>query len=242
MRLHEAFQKGDEKTVHRLLKDGADVNAKGWYDETPLFCAAGWGHEKVVELLLKNGADIKAGNFYGTALHAAAENGHAEVVRLLLQEGADINIEDEERETALDREVTVRNLYHPELNCFLTHRHSALPRTDSIATADIWHQRFGHCGPRVLEEIGNALTNVKLKGPSTCECEVCAVSKMHKIISRRPRVRAIKPFEKVHWDLIYHDEEGWNKEWYTSHFQDDCTVGCADRHGTWHAGGSLRLG
>jgi hypothetical protein len=77
-------------------------------------------------------------------------------------------------------EVTVRNLYHPELNCFLTHRHSALPRTDSVATADIWHQRFGHCGPRVLEEIGNALTGVKLKGPSTCECEVCAVSKMHK--------------------------------------------------------------
>lgn len=120
-------------------------------------------------------------------------------------------------------EVTVRNLYHPELNCFLTHRHSALPRTDSVATADIWHQRFGHCGPRVLEEIGNALTGVKLKGPSTCECEVCAVSKMHKIVSRRPRDRATIPFQKVHWDLIHHDEEGWNKEWYTSHFQDDCT-------------------
>jgi len=120
-------------------------------------------------------------------------------------------------------EVKVRNLYHPELNCFLTHRHSALPRTDSVATADIWHQRFGHCGPRVLEEIGNALTGVKLKGPSTCECEVCAVSKMHKIVSRRPRDRATIPFQKVHWDLIYHEEEGWNKEWYTSHFQDDCT-------------------
>jgi len=120
-------------------------------------------------------------------------------------------------------EVTVRNLYHPELNCFLTHRHSVLPRTDSVATADVWHQRFGHCGPRVLEEIGKALIGVKLKGPSTCECEVCAVSKMHKIISRRPRDRATKPFEKVHWDLIHHNEEGWNKEWYTSHFQDDCT-------------------
>jgi hypothetical protein len=120
-------------------------------------------------------------------------------------------------------EVTVPNLYHPELNCFLTHRQSARPRTDSVATASIWHQRFGHCGPRVLEHIGNALTGVKLKGPSTCECEVCAVSKMHTKISRRPRDRATTPFQKVHWDLIYHDEEGWNKEWYTSHFQDDCT-------------------
>jgi trimethylamine:corrinoid methyltransferase-like protein len=27
----------DEKTVRRLLKDGADVNAKCGYDETPLF-------------------------------------------------------------------------------------------------------------------------------------------------------------------------------------------------------------
>ena len=79
MILHEASENGDEKTVHRLLKDGADVNAKGWYDETPLFCAAGGGHEKVVELLLKNGADIKAENFYGTALHVAAKIGRAHV-------------------------------------------------------------------------------------------------------------------------------------------------------------------
>ena len=83
MILHEASENGDEKTVHRLLKDGADVNAKGGYDETPLFCEASRGHEKMVELLLKNEADIEAGNFYGTALHAAAENGHAEVVKLL---------------------------------------------------------------------------------------------------------------------------------------------------------------
>ena len=103
IRLHGASEKGDEKTVCRLLEDGADINAKGEYDETPLFCAAGYGHEKVVELLLKNEADIEAGSFYGTALHAAAENGHAEVVRLLLEEGADINTEDEEGKTALDR-------------------------------------------------------------------------------------------------------------------------------------------
>ena len=77
---------------------GADVNAKGWYDETPQFCAAGGGHEKVAELLLKNGADIKAENYYGTALHVAARNGHTEVVKLLLLEGADINTKDEERE------------------------------------------------------------------------------------------------------------------------------------------------
>src|SRR5437764_764405 len=67
------------------------------------------------------------------------------------------------------------------------------------------------------------LTGVKLKGSSTCECEICAVSKMHKIVSRRPRDRATIPFQKVHWNLIYHEEEGWNKEWYTSRFQDDCT-------------------
>jgi ankyrin repeat protein len=35
--LNEASEKGHEKTVHQLLKEGADVNAKNGYDETPLF-------------------------------------------------------------------------------------------------------------------------------------------------------------------------------------------------------------
>src|SRR5437667_971666 len=55
------------------------------------------------------------------------------------------------------------------------------------------------------------------------ECTTCALGKMHQIVSRRPRNRAQKPFQRVHWDLIHHSTPGFERERYTSHFQCDKT-------------------
>ena len=87
----------------------------------------------------------------------------------------------------------------------------------------MWHKHLTHCGPEVLEHLPVAATGVKLvDGPTTNECEVCGLSKSHKIISHRPSPQAEEPFDRVHWDMI-HFLEGFNGDLYASHFLDDKT-------------------
>ncbi len=100
--LHTAAESGDETVVQLLLKEGADVAAKDWFQWTALHPAAKNGHEVVVQLLLEKGADVTASDHIGrTALHRAAENGHEAVVRLLLGKGADVAAKDNVGRTAL---------------------------------------------------------------------------------------------------------------------------------------------
>jgi cytohesin len=76
-----------------LLAHKADVNAKGKWNITPLYLAAGSGHKEVVELLLANKADVNARDSYEgmTPLHCAAAFGHKNVAELLLTNNADVN-------------------------------------------------------------------------------------------------------------------------------------------------------
>ena len=39
--LHDAVSEGDDERVRRLLEDGADVNARAWYEITPLMAGSG---------------------------------------------------------------------------------------------------------------------------------------------------------------------------------------------------------
>src|SRR2546423_12978963 len=69
----------------------------------------------------------------------------------------------------------------------------------SKAPAAVWHKRLAYCGPKVLKHLPTSVTDVKLvNGPSTTECETCAVSKAHKIVSWRPLSKAKKPFDRVY--------------------------------------------
>jgi ankyrin repeat protein len=88
--LWEAVRRGDAVAVKALLDKGADANAKGRYDQTPIFKASERGDAEVVRLLLEHGADVNARDtFYGaTPITWAADKGHTEVVRALLDKGA----------------------------------------------------------------------------------------------------------------------------------------------------------
>jgi ankyrin repeat protein len=52
-------------TAKRLSETKADINARDYFDQTPLLEAAENGHEVVVKLLLEAGADIDFNDGFG---------------------------------------------------------------------------------------------------------------------------------------------------------------------------------
>ena len=89
-------------------------------------------------------------------------------------------------------------------------------------TVTIWHWQLAHVGPEALLHLPTAVTGAKLRGPSTIDCESCAVSKLHRIISRRPRHRSTTPYECIHLDIIYM-MKAYNDESFFIYFLCNCT-------------------
>lgn len=93
--LQAAADRGHRAIVEKLLKLGAEVNAKASPSagRTALQAAAHGGYSSIVELLLEHGADVNApaARYKGfTALQAACLNGHCDLVALFLEKGADL--------------------------------------------------------------------------------------------------------------------------------------------------------
>lgn len=91
---------------------------------------------------------------------------------------------------------------------------SAIKPTASTNEASIWHRRLGHPGPETLEQCARRKLGTNIKGPKTHECEICAVSKAHRHISRalhEPRSSAL--FGHVAVDL-FPIEQAYNGDRY----------------------------
>jgi uncharacterized protein len=93
----------DQAKARELIIHGADVNAKGLNDETPLLVATIAGRLEMVRLLLDKGADPNGAMAIPdwTPIFWAATEGETEIVKLLLDKGADVNREDRTKQTAL---------------------------------------------------------------------------------------------------------------------------------------------
>ena len=67
-----------------MLENGATIDTKERFGETPLHQAAGKGRKAVVRLLLEKGTDVMIKDVNGrTALDQADRNGHNPVAHLL---------------------------------------------------------------------------------------------------------------------------------------------------------------
>ena len=100
--LMRASATGQTHVVIELLRDGADVNARGPRGSTALMFAAGGGHLEVVRALVESGAELDAAEDGGwDALRHAEEDGEFEIVHYLSNKLRNI------RQTARKREAAI---------------------------------------------------------------------------------------------------------------------------------------
>ncbi|GAA0155133.1 hypothetical protein LIER_12930 [Lithospermum erythrorhizon] len=86
-----AARKGDVRTIHRLLEQGASINGHDQHGWTALHRASFKGRLEAVRVLVERGIEIDAKDEEGyTALHCAVEAGHVDVIEFLIKKGADI--------------------------------------------------------------------------------------------------------------------------------------------------------
>ncbi|KAI7763521.1 hypothetical protein LZL87_010576 [Fusarium oxysporum] len=108
--LHFASEFGHLETVALLIREGADVNAKG-RTHNILCTTIKAGHEDIIALLIKEGADVNAQQGpYSNALELASKFGRLDIVELLIKEGADVNAQSE-MGTALEAASESGHLY-----------------------------------------------------------------------------------------------------------------------------------
>lgn len=94
--LYQAADHHDLSSVRRLLDKGANIEATGDNEMTPLGAAASNGDLPMVQFLLQKGANPHAKDHsLETPLMHAAYDGHAEIVRLLLKQHLNITEKNE---------------------------------------------------------------------------------------------------------------------------------------------------
>jgi ankyrin repeat protein len=101
--LHWAVHNNDVATVDRLIKSGADVNAKNEFGATPMSEAAANGNTTIIEKLLNAGADPNSTGPDGmTALMVIAQGTNVKAAKILLDHHANVNAaEQQKKQTAL---------------------------------------------------------------------------------------------------------------------------------------------
>lgn len=93
---------GDAAETQRLLRKGANVNARSRTGSTALIGACAGGFVDIARMLIENGAHANFTSADNSSpLMVAARNGHLEVVELLLQKGASVQPVNSDGMTAL---------------------------------------------------------------------------------------------------------------------------------------------
>lgn len=103
---HAVLSPDPATRISELMRDGADINAKNTFGETPLHWAVCDGNTAIATLLIEKGANINAKNTFGdTPLHKAAYYRRPAIATLLIEKGANINTKNTVGNTPLHRAV-----------------------------------------------------------------------------------------------------------------------------------------
>ena len=90
--LHWAAHNNDLPLVQKLIREGANVNARNDYGATPMSEAALTGNAALIEALIKGGAHVESSNADGqAALMIVARTGNVDAARVLIRHGANVN-------------------------------------------------------------------------------------------------------------------------------------------------------
>ncbi|CAG0898188.1 unnamed protein product [Cyprideis torosa] len=109
---------GETATV--LMDNGAQVNVRDVWGQTPLHLASERDRHSTAHVLLSNGADPNIPDFdEQTPLHLASRDGHHSIVDLLLAHGADPNIADSSKQTPLH--LAFERGHHSTAQVLLSH-------------------------------------------------------------------------------------------------------------------------
>jgi uncharacterized protein len=91
-RLIAASWENDVARARRLIRHGADVNAKDATEQSAYLIATSEGYLDLLELTLRHGADVDSrDSFDGTGLIRAADRGHADIVGRLVRAGIELD-------------------------------------------------------------------------------------------------------------------------------------------------------
>jgi ankyrin repeat protein len=133
--LHSASDAGHVQVVRSLLKCGVDLDARGYWGQSPLHLASYEGHVNVVLCLLNHGADA---NFQdvnrSTPLSHAVAAGKLEIVRRLLEHNVDANLEDKDGLTPLHWVFSSKGEYVQIVRLLLKHGANPNPRDNKRRT------------------------------------------------------------------------------------------------------------
>ena len=109
--LHLGVRAGNADIVKFLVSNGADVNIKDIYGQTPIQIAPHSGNAEVVIQLVSNGAEINIKNSIGrTPLHDAAYHAQFQIVKYLISQGAEIDTKDIRNKTPLHDAIIGNNV------------------------------------------------------------------------------------------------------------------------------------
>jgi len=95
-------EKEDIQVIQKLIQEGANVNIRDGWNDTPLILACQENNKALAQLLIEKGANLNAkGHDGNTPLIIACKEKYKELVQLLIEKGVNLNAHNENGETAL---------------------------------------------------------------------------------------------------------------------------------------------